>query len=177
MYASIGLQGLGAAKSISGAYEEADAKSKYYGYLAGQTEQQIGILNNSNLTEQKLVQDQAARDSKRLNNEGKKVAASQNAGMAANGIALNSATAEDVAVDSFDREKMDELAVRYSADMKNWDLENQRKIKTWDLKNQAYQYRLSGRMAEDAGRTNATTSLLNGATSVAGTWLNYKTKT
>lgn len=157
--------------SISAANSQAEAGRKeqdYYNFLADNNDRQaVDTLAKADQSVG-LTQDQAGRDTQVLRNEVHKIEGTQKSTLAANGVGLDSATAEDIATDTLDREKMDELAIRYNADMKSWDMLETAKQNAYQLRLQARGYRMGGANARSAGDANSTTTLLGGAGTVAG---------
>lgn len=170
---ALALQAYSAYSSSQAANEAGQSQQNYYNYLADNNDKQAKDTEAQGVQIATVTQDQAARDTKTLRNEVHKVEGTQKATMAANGVGLDSATAEDIAGDTFDRAKMDELAVRYNADMRSWDAQETAKQNAYQLRVQARGYRMGGANAATAGRVAATTSLLGGATSMAGTTFNW----
>lgn len=164
---SQGTQLVGSVQQAKAQREAGQAQKQYYDFLASNSETQAGMVLDSAQKEANFTQDQAARDAKQVQNAGKQVTAAQTAGMAGNGI-VGGATAEDVIKDSFDKAKLDELTVRYNADLKNWENKNASEFQAWDLKNQAAGYRRAGQNAVTAGGINSAATLLGGAASVGG---------
>lgn len=174
MVLGTGVQLYGAISGSQAQRDSGAAKQKYYEYLAKTNEAQAGAVEQASQKEQELVQDQAMRESKTLRDKGQQFDSAQRAAQAANGIDLGSATAEDVARDTFTKEELDQAAIRYGADLKSWESQNQAKFKGWDLRNQASQYRVAGDMARRGADIEANATLLGSAGSIAGQWAGYK---
>jgi hypothetical protein len=166
--AAAGMQLLGGGVQAWGANMEGRNKERYYQHLADQNEGQALATERTAETQETLIQDQAARDVHMVRQRGRQIAASQRVALAANGIGGGSATAEDLARDSLSREELDEMAIRYSADMKSWETRNQGRAEAWDLRNQAHFNRVAGKQARIAGTINTWSSLLGGASQAAG---------
>jgi hypothetical protein len=64
--------------------------------------------------------------------------------------------------DTINQANLDELAIRYDAD-----------LAVWDKKNEAKSLRVAGDNALQAGNINANTTLLTSASTVASKWLDY----
>jgi hypothetical protein len=169
-----GLQLAGSAMSAYGAYKEGRAKEDYYNAVAETNDSQAKEVLKSGVANQTLIQDQALRDTVTIKQHGKQVSAGQRASMAANGVALSSATAEDVQRDVFTQEKLDELAIRYSADQKTREIGDSASFQAKDLRKQAQLNRQSAREARQAGAFNLGATLLGSAGAVGSSWYGKK---
>lgn len=169
--------------------DQAERQNDYYQHIADTTEKQaellesvserqLGYLKSTNDRQVKYVQDEAAFNTKILRKSLNKTIGSQRAGMAANNIDAGSATAEDIMLDTLKNEQLDELMIRYNADVKayemnyatevkTWELKTKTAMQSWDLYNQAAQYRMAGENGIQAGNTNSFATLLGTAGSVA----------
>lgn len=142
-----GLQLGGAVYSADQQRKAAKATSDYDNYLADQSEKEAD-----------LTQFQASKDVASFNRSAKAFRSNQNVVSAVNGTS-GSATAEDIALDTLDKQKMDEMAIRYNANLKYWDQENQAKS-----------YRYAAQNAISAGNVAATNTLLGSATQFANSY-------
>lgn len=161
---------IGAGMAAYGANYEGRAKRKYYEYLAAGSEQQAALVEKAGEEQASLFQDEAARATKAVKQEGDKTLATQKTVMATNGVGPGSATAEDLTRDTISKEKLDEMAIRYSADSKAYATKKAAAFQAADLRNQADQYRRAGKNAFDEGILGTYTSLLSGASSVASNY-------
>jgi hypothetical protein len=162
---TVGIVGLGVAGTVmsaQGARRDADAKRDYYNYIASANDQQAVAVEQNAQLQNSLIQDQAGRQKLKIREDGDQLQGAQRATMAANGV--SGATAEDVIRDSLSRQQKDELAIQYSADLKDWANTREAKLKAWDLRTQAVMGRKSAYNAEVAGNYAVATSLLSGAT-------------
>lgn len=153
----------GAYGAVQGGY----AKQDYYNSLAGTQDDNASEVLRTADTNVTRVQDVAAQEGKTVHQQGKMVEGAQKVSMAANGVGAGSASAEDVARDSFNKEKLDELAIRYNADLKSNDIRNQAKFKADDLRKQAAMSRTAGKNAVTSGWESGIGSLLGSATQLA----------
>ena len=161
--------------------------SKMYEYQASLTQQQ-SRLNKEYAAEQKknlektsfenisAVQNQAAEQSKQLAQDVSRLTGTQRATMGALGI--GGVTAVDISLDTFDKAKMDELAIRYNANVKSyqighqakgevWTLGEETKFKSFALESEAVQYGAAAKNARRAGNIAMTGTLLQTAAQVA----------
>jgi len=173
-------------------YQAGKADNKYYQYLAGQSEEEAkakkeyakkqgeAIVSTAE-KQSHLIQESAGEDFKTLKKDEAQVLSSQRAALAANGIDLSSVTAQDIASDTLSKAKLDEINIRYNADVKSWEtkeeanykkwaLESGADIDAWNLRTRADQYRYAGKSALQTGKTQAFGTLLSTATSVASKW-------
>lgn len=82
-------------------------------------------------------------------------------------MGIQGVTAEDIANDTFNKQRLDELAIRYNADVKSWETNTQAANQNWAAQTQANQYRYAAKNAKHAGKIAAFTTLLGTATSTA----------
>ena len=169
--AMIGLQVGGTALSSYGAYQQGVSQNKYYQYLAKQNEVQAEEVRESGKKEEGLIQEAAAGQVEKLQEDISKVISGQETGLAKGQIALTSVTAEDIARDTFEAGLRDEAAIRYNADITAWQTKEEAKSTALNLERQAEAYRLSGGAAKKAGRLGAFSTLLGGATSIASSFM------
>lgn len=156
----------GGATAIS-QYQQGAAQNKYYNYLADQSQAQGA--NNLKIADKQstLIQDQASQEGKQLKTNQAEFNSAQRASLSANGV--TGVTAQDIVSSSLSKEQMDEFAVRYNADVKSWQTNTEGQYKNWAANVQADQYRYAGKAAKSAGKTQAFTTLLSTAASVAST--------
>ena len=160
-------------------YQSGAAQNKYYNYMAANANTEAGYALSEGQqalkvgeTQSRLVQDQASREGKQLKTDQARFNASQRATLAANGV--YGVTAEDITTDTLSRERLDEMALRYNADVKSWEIGTDAKYKNQSKQYQAWQsnvgadqLRYQGKAASYAGKTGAFSTLLSTATSVA----------
>jgi len=173
------------------ALQEAAMKKKYADEQAvmmkGVTEEQqkaIKLAGRANIT---ATQDAAADESKRLAKEVAQLTGKQKATIGAMGV--SGVTASDIATSTFDQSRLDQLAIRYNANIKSasirdqalkdvwflgeqskydlWALGEETKMQTWSKESEASQYSLAGKQAKKAGQISAATTIFNTAASMA----------
>ena len=182
MAAAGGLQAYGQVqegKSQSAMY-------KYAGSLSAQKAQQEKDITAKNVELTKrtaeqnriLIAGEAAEESKALARKTTEVKGAQRAAMGKLGI--GGATAEDIVSSTFDKAKLDQLAIQYNADVKGWAVNEEAKNRVWGLKEQSKrdiwalkaeeeQYGYAAKYAKKASRLKAAGTLLGTAASMAGT--------
>ena len=173
LIAGAALSAYGAYKGAEADREEGEAKLAYYNALADnfvnqgkdaliQADNQVKGENfDASIQNHKLVQDQRG------------LAATQAATMAGNGVWGNSTTAEDITRDTFNRQKEDQLLLKYNAESKAAAIRDAGQRQYYDLLNQARFARMGGQQAYDAGQRRSTATLLSGAGSLAMSGAGY----
>ena len=151
-----------------GQYKEGSATNKYYKGVANAQEEQGRIEFARGEKQAELGQDAAKFSGMNQKTQAAQVASAQRASMVANGIDLGSVTASDLASETMDKSRLDELAIRYNADISTWNTMEDAKYKKWSAYTQASQSRATGKNALSAGKTAAFTTLLSTAASMAG---------
>lgn len=192
---AIAISAISAGVSAYGSYAQGQAQKKMNQYNAdvsnrqaeidAQVAEQQEILNKrtaeTNIT---LVQSDAAAQTK-LARRNQALMEGETKGMLAkSGIGGGSVTSADLLDSSFETAKIDREMIRYNADSKayaiksgydveSWKLKTGIAFDKWNLKNQANQYGMAGKNAARAGSIGATTSVLQGASSIANTGMTY----
>jgi len=137
-------------------------------YEAQLAEQQAALYRRTAEQNKTLEQANAAEASKTLAQKTAELKGTQAATAAASGIGGGSVTTADIAADTITKEKLDQAAIAYNANINSWNIEEEAKGNEWMLKNRATQYRRAGKNAVNSANIAATSTLLNTATSVAG---------
>lgn len=151
------------------AMQEATTRRKY----AEMQQRAIGEAAEANITAEQVA---AAEESRRLAGDIAELSGRQRATIGALGI--GGVTAADIAVSTFDKARLDQLAIRYNANVRSWmisrgakrdiwTLGEETKMKTWALRAEAGQYRLAGRQARRAAKIRVATTILSTAASMA----------
>ena len=154
-----------------GQYQQGVAANKYYQSVADAQEQQAQIEYQRGEKQSTLIQDSAKYKGKSQAEKAAMVSSSQRSALVANGIDLSSVTSQDLASETMSKAKMDELAIRYDADINSWNTMEDAKYKRWALNVQAGQSRASGKNALSAGKMQAFTTLASTAVSMASVGL------
>lgn len=163
--AAIGFQVAAGAYNAYNENENAKAQQQYYNNLADQNNQQARFEINRGNAQSKIIQDQAKEQGRQFQTDAARFNSSQRAQLAAQGI--TGVTSEDIINDSFNRQKLDELTLRYNADVKSYEVLTDAQYKKYALDSQANQYRFAGEQARAAGKRNVFSTLLGTASSVA----------
>jgi len=159
----------GAASAAMGAYgqiQQANAQAAQYKYMASMQDQRALLaqrIGKQNIT---LTQEAGAMASKQLSMKTARLYGAQTAAVGANQIGIESVTAADITADTFDKAKMDELAIRHEANLKSWAINEETNYGVWNATNQKKQYLMAAKNAKQAGYMNAGTSLLSSMASM-----------
>ncbi len=145
---------------------QGEARQGYFEFLAQQAEGQSRLALIRGAQQSRAIQDAAARDFSRFKRNIKRTKGAQTAAIAAAGIS-GSATAEDIARDTAEVERLDELAIRFNADSQSDEVLQTAKLRSVEFQSQALQNRFAGSEARRVGRARGTQTLLSGATTTA----------
>jgi hypothetical protein len=168
-WVATGIAAVSTGLQVYGAVKKGQDESEYYHSLAKANNRQADETLKVAGQNQALIQDQAALESGALRRQQKTLNGQQRVAMAASGTS-SGATAEDITRDTFDREKLDQLLIRYNADAKTRSLGEHALFTAAELRNQGGLYNKAGDSAATAGWLNAASSLLGGASQVGGYW-------
>ncbi len=167
--AVMGIQAAGMAYSAMSNYQQGIAQKNYYDYAATQSEKQAILAEKQGVQAADNARDVGAESTKSFKRQAAQLEGAQKVAIGAN-LGSGSKTAEQIVGDTFDKEKMDEMAIKYNADVEAWRAVNEANLKSFDLRSQAAGYRMAGKQAKKAGKIGAINDLLSGAGQVAGTW-------
>ena len=166
---------IGALAGIAGAViggvsasKSAKAQKKMSQYQADVANQQAILAQRQADQNSALVQLEAQRETKQLHRKYMILEGIQKAARAASGLGGGSVTEGDIATDTFRTKTLDEIAIRYNADLKSWDLKQHAGLEVWGLGNQANMYGMEGRYAQMAGNYAVAGSIISGVGSTAG---------
>lgn len=164
---AVGTIAVGAGVSAYGAYQSGVSQNNMAKFQAASAAQQQQLNTRSAEQNISITQLQASQDTKSLLRKSSIVQGAARAAAGANGIA-GSGTALDIDTSNFDTQKLDEMSIRYNADLKSWGIKEGLGGENWNLQNQQTQYKYAGKNALRAGYLGTATSLLNGASQAAG---------
>lgn len=149
-----------------GQYQEGVAQNKMYQFQADQNRMEGNLAVTRGQKQSELIQDTASKEGKRLKTQQAGFSASQRAAMAASGV--TGVTAQDITSDSFSKQRLDEMALRYNYDTKSYEVTEGAKYQKYALDTQADQLGFAGKNAKRAGKMKAYSTLLSTASSTAG---------
>ena len=188
---------VGGGMAAYGQHEEGKAKSKMYRDAAGNTDIEAAMAQqtaaqNVMLTQRQMAQTihatqmDASFQDKNLKEAIAKVRGTQTATAAAMGVGGGSVTSADIAMDTLNKEKMDEIAIRYNADSETakitnegnsqiWGINNDLNNQTWALGVQKNQYLSAAKNAKTAGNIKAAATILSTIAQVGSMGMDYNT--
>lgn len=161
----IGLTIAAGVSKAAGQRQAGEAQGEYYDYLAEISRQEGEIALRTGAKQSELIQDVQKEEGKQLKKTQGQFAASQTAALAAKGV--EGVTVEDISNTTAENQKLDELQLRYNADIRSWGVTNEASYKNWTAKSKATQFEFSGANARQAGKTAAFNTLLGTAVSIA----------
>lgn len=167
--AVMGIQAASAGYSAIASYNQGLAQKNYYDYAAKQSDKQADLAIQQGTQAADAARDVGAETTKSFKRQAARLEGAQRVAIGAN-LGGGSKTAEQIVADTFDKEKMDEMAIKYNADVEAWRAANEANLKAFDLRSQAEGQRIAGKEAKRAGKIGAINDLLSGAGQVAGTW-------
>lgn len=168
MCTPLAIAGATAASGLTqayGQYQEGVANSKYYQYQADQARQEGKIAIERGQRQSELIQDTAKAEGKNLKTSQAEYNASQKVALAASG--MSGTTAENIALDSMNKQQMDEAVLRYNYDTKSYEVTEGAKYQKYASDVAADQYGYASKNAKRAGKMAAFNTLLGTAASVA----------
>lgn len=170
-----------------GQYQQGKSQEKMYQYQAALARQKADLTKRYSEEQKKSIesaaesnitatQGAAAEESKRLARDITQLTGAQKAAIGALGI--GGVTAADIAVSTFDKAKLDQMAIRYNANVKSWQISEQAKrdiwtlgeetkFDVWSLESEADQYSVAAKNAKKAAKMNMATTLLSTAATSA----------
>ena len=167
--ASIG----GAIASSRAAIAEAESQAAFNKYQADVANQNAILAERTAAQNISIVQMQGAEETKQLQRKYAVLRGKQKVALAASGVGGESVTAGDIATDVFRNQKLDEMAIRYNADIRSYNIREGAKLQAFGERAKASMYGLAAESALRAGKTRARLSILEGAKSVAGIGATY----
>jgi hypothetical protein len=196
-YATLGvIMAVGGATGAYGAYSEGSSTSAMYRAAARNAELQKDIYRRT--AEQNTARTKAAMErnisatmmdasmqAKSVQQIAEATAGTQKATSAAMGVGGGSVSQADALLDTFDKQKMDEMAIRYNADaaaagitdegnQRLWDIQYDLQNKLWAADVEKQQYEYAAKNAKKAGNIKALGSILDTASSIGQLGLQYK---
>lgn len=174
---AMAIQTGGGVFSAISEYQAGAEESRFYKYMASTAERNALLAEKRGEAQVSSIQDVASKEAQQLREEEKALSATQKVAQASSGI-IGGVTAQDVTIDTFNKAKMDELMIRFNADVRSREVFDQSTFEAMNLRQQASQFKLSAKQAKQTGLIKARTGLLTTASQVAKTWYTsdkYKT--
>lgn len=166
---------------------QSDAQEKQYKYQAALAQQQAAVTKQYAEQQQKSIKDaaaanvnaiqaSAAQESQRLFSQVAELTGAQKTTMAKMGI--GGVTAADISTSTFDRATMDQMAIRYNANVKSWQqtekarrdvwtIGEEAKYRNWSLLTEEEQFGLAAKNTRKAGYIGMANTLLSNAATTA----------
>lgn len=164
---AVGLSIGGSLLGAYGSYTEGQDKAAYYNYLVSNSRTEAGLAQKEADTESTLTSTQASQQARMASRRAAEVTGAQTAAEGANGTS-GSVTGADVSNDTFNKAKLDQMAIKYNADVQNYRTQQSAKLKEFALNRDAEGNVIAGKAARTAGNLGAFNSILGGARQVAG---------
>lgn len=155
----VGQIGQGVSSGV--AFEQAKMQGAYYRALADQNFREANMAIETADLQTTIFQNEAAARSKELKSEEKTLEGAQIAAMAAMGI--YGVTADDILKDSKNKAKLDEINLRYNADIQSWSARKEGRQEAWALRNQGELNLQARRNTLKAAKINMMATTLLGA--------------
>lgn len=165
-----GLMAVSGAYSANAQYQQGLAQSRMYEYQAEVNRQEAAAALKRGESQSNLIQESSKAEGRKQKMGAAEVSAAQKAALAANGIDLGSGTAQDISLNTFNKSKMDELGIRYNADVKSWSAQTDASYQNWSSLNSATQNQFAAKNAKVAGKQQAIGTLLGTASQIGQTF-------
>ena len=150
-----------------------EAQRNYYDYLSRTSQMEGELALRTGRQQSQMIQDVVKGKGKQLARSQAQLSASQRAIMAAQGRDPSSDSAADIVLSTADEQRLDELALRYNADVDTWGAMTDASYKNWASNVQASQYTMAGKQSEYAGKINARNTLLGTALKIGSSALTF----
>ena len=151
--------------------EEGKATRNYYNLQADTAEKNADIVEMQADRKVSNIQDKAALETRKFDDQVKSLEGSQRVAMAASGMGAGSVSAEDITRDTMSKAALDKALIRYNADMESDNTTREAKFEAGNMRIQAKQLRYAGKMAQKSAKMNSYTSLFNTATQTGTNWM------
>ena len=165
-----GMQQASAEREAGRAAEDAgNRENAYYKYLAGTSRLNIGLVEAQAKSDSEQVGAQEMDEVRAINERGRETVGAQKVALVS-GAGVGSKTGEQLVADTANKTNLDEMALRYNADVKMKNIRIGAEGESFNLENQAQGYEMAGRNAQISGQNNrraanlrATGTLINTA--------------
>lgn len=161
--AAVALTASAAVGTAYSQYMQGKAQRSYYDFLSEQSLLKSRLASEAAEETAGYAQDEASRMNSNLNKAVKQIDASQKTALIASGISLESVTAQDIANDTYGKQKLDEMAIRYNAELKGYQARKAAILTGVQAAAEAGGFQAAGNLAYGTGIANAQSSLIGGA--------------
>ena len=168
--AGIILQAAGAASSAQSQLQEGKDAKNYYSYLAGTSKINADLARAAGVAESQTVGADENQQVKQINEQGRAVVGAQKVALASGGAGVGSKTAEQLVSDTANKVTLDEMALRYTADLKMKNIKLRADTEAFNDENQAEGYKMAGNQARRASKSAAWNTILGAGSSIAANW-------
>ena len=165
--AAIPLMIAGGAMSASAQLQAGKDQNNYYQYLSGVSNINAGLSRAAGESATRTVGAQEMQQVGKLHEQGREVVGAQKVALAAGGAGVGSKTGEQIASDTATKVNLDEMALRYNADLKMKDIRLGAEADAMNEENKAAGYKLAGKQAKRAAGVNAFNTILGTGSQVA----------
>ncbi len=145
-------------------YQEGKEQSKQYQYYASLADTKSVYEQQISEKKKNIVQDVAAEKSKEIKAAESIALGEQRAALAGQGV--SGKTAADITADTFDKARLDEIALRYNADLNSYGIEAGTQGKLWELGEEKKQYTYASKYAKTTAKRQVLGTVLETAASV-----------
>lgn len=168
--AVLGAQAVGGGVTAWAQGQQGKAAGAYYGYLADTARTNSRIAQTVARSKNAEVSAQEGEASRQVSESVRSTVARERAAFAAGGPGAGSKTAEQIVSDSLARGDLDQIALRYNADLKRKGNNSTADFASLDYEGQAKGYGLSASNADMSSKIGQLSTILGTGTSVASTW-------
>lgn len=151
------------------------AQASYYSYLGKTAQANAGIAIAKGEATRRAIGAQEFDEQQRLSRGIRQTVANQKAAMV-NGVGATSRSAQDIVSDTLTKGNLDEMALRYNADLRARNAMIGADAEAFNYESQAGGYSVAGKNAIAGAKAGQISTLLGTAGSVASNWYDAKEK-
>lgn len=170
---AIALTGTGTGVSAIASNRQGKAAQSNANYMAALSAQQGQLIQKQKEKEAELAQDAAAAQFREHAQQGVEIIAKQKAAMAAGGVSQQGSGGE-IILDTQKKLAADEAMIRYNSALTAWSLNEEGTLANWAGQVQSTNLRHEGKQLKTAANINTFSTLLSGASKMAGSYSTIK---
>lgn len=167
---AIALMAVSGVMQANSDLQEGKDQKNYYSHLAGTSRINAYLARASGEAESRTVGEQAAQQVGQLHEQGRDVVGSQKVALSAGGAGVGSKTGEQLVSDTLTKVNLDEMAIRYNADLKMKNLRLQAESTALNEESKATGYEMAGKNAKRSAKWNAFSTVLGSGSQIASKW-------
>lgn len=167
---AVGAQVIGGGLSAYGSIQSAKSESRYYNYLAGLSESNAKLAEAKGESDIHSVGAQEFQGIKDIHTKERETIGSQKTALVS-GAGVGSKTGEQIVADTETKTNLDEMALRYNADVAKKNIKIGADTEAFNYRSQATGYRMAGKNAKTASKLNMYSSILGTGGSVASMFI------